>query len=120
MTTVNDICRIMEDFAPLSYQETYDNAGLIIGSSDAVLTGILICLDVTESIIDEAMSLGFNMIISHHPLIFKGIKSITGKSYIENCLVKAIKNDIAIYAGHTNVDSVKEGVNGKIAEKSSD
>jgi len=117
MTTVNDICRIMEDFAPLSYQETYDNAGLIIGSSDAVLTGILICLDVTESIIDEAMSLGFNMIISHHPLIFKGIKSITGKSYIENCLVKAIKNDIAIYAGHTNVDSVKEGVNGKIAEK---
>ncbi|MDD4972147.1 MAG: Nif3-like dinuclear metal center hexameric protein [Paludibacter sp.] len=117
MYTVSDICRLIEDFAPLSYQETYDNAGLILGSREMKLTGALICLDVTEAVIDEAISLGLNMIVSHHPLIFKGIKSITGKNYIEDCLVKAIKNDVAIYAGHTNVDSVRHGVNGKMAEK---
>jgi len=117
MTTVNDICQILEDFAPLSYQETYDNAGLILGSRKAELRGVLVCLDVSEPVIDEAIRLGFQMIVSHHPLIFKGIKTITGQNYVENCLVKAIKNDIAIYAGHTNVDSVLEGVNGKIAEK---
>jgi len=117
MTTVNDISGIIEAFAPLSYQESYDNAGLIIGTRDAVLTGVLVCLDVTEPVIDEAMDLGFNMIVSHHPLIFKGIKSITGKNHTEKCLVKAIKNDIAIYAGHTNVDAVRHGVNGKMAEK---
>jgi dinuclear metal center YbgI/SA1388 family protein len=117
MTTVNDICRILENFAPLSYQETYDNAGLILGSRDTCLKGVLVCLDVTEPVIKEAVNLGFNMIVSHHPLIFKGIKSITGKNYVEDCLVKAIKNDVAVYAGHTNVDSVREGVNGKMAEK---
>jgi len=117
MTTVNDICQILEDFAPLSYQETYDNAGLILGSRKAELKGILVCLDVSEPVIDEAIRLGFQMIVSHHPLIFKGIKSITGQTYVEDCLVKAIKNDIAIYAGHTNVDSVIKGVNGKMAEK---
>ena len=117
MITVDDICRVLENFAPLSYQETYDNAGLILGSRNVELTGVMVCLDVTEAVIDEAIELGDNMIVSHHPLIFKGIKSITGKNYIENCLVKAIKNDIAIYAGHTNVDSVQEGVNGKMAEK---
>src|SRR5665647_544751 len=117
MITLNDICQLLEDFAPLAYQEKYDNAGLILGKRDAEIKGTLICLDVTENIIDEAISLGYNLIISHHPLIFKGIKSITGKTYIEDCLVKAIKNDIAIYAGHTNVDSVNQGVNGKIAEK---
>ena len=116
MVTVNDISILMENFAPLSYQEDYDNAGLIVGKSDLVLKGILICLDVTEPVIDEAISLGYNMILSHHPLIFKGVKSITGKSYVDDCLVKAIKNDIAIYAGHTNVDSVYYGVNGKMAE----
>lgn len=108
---------LIEDFAPLSYQEDYDNAGLILGKRDDVLKGILICLDVTEPVIDEAISLGYNLILSHHPLIFKGLKSITGKSHEEECLVKAIKKDISIYAGHTNVDSVRNGVNGKIAEK---
>lgn len=117
MPTVNDICQLIENFAPLSYQETYDNAGLIFGSRNVSLTGVLICLDVTEAVVDESIDLGFNMIVSHHPLIFKGIKSLTGKNHIENCLVKAIKNDVAIYAGHTNVDSVQHGVNGKMAEK---
>jgi len=117
MITVNDICSLLEEFAPLSYQETYDNAGLILGSRDVELTGVLVCLDVTETVIDEAIGLGYNMIVSHHPLIFKGIKTITGKNHIENCLVKAIKNDIVLYAGHTNVDSFRKGVNGKIAEK---
>jgi len=117
MPTVNDICRVVEEFAPLSYQETYDNAGLVLGSRDMELTGILVSLDVTEAVIDEAVNLGYNMIVSHHPLIFRGVKTITGKNHIENCLIKAIKNDIALYAGHTNVDSVFEGVNGKMAEK---
>jgi len=117
MVSVRDICNLLEDFAPLSYQESYDNAGLILGNRDAKLHGVLICLDVTEAVIDEAIYLVFNMILSHHPLIFKGLKSITGKTYVEDCLVKAIKQDIAIYAGHTNVDSVLPGVNGKIAEK---
>lgn len=117
MVTVNDLCILMEDFAPLSYQEDYDNAGLILGKREVELKGVLICLDVTEPVIDEAISLGYNLILSHHPLIFKGVKTITGKSHVEECLVKAIKNDISIYAGHTNVDSVRNGVNGKMADK---
>lgn len=117
MTTVHDICRILEEFAPLSYQESYDNAGLLLGSPNAAVTGLLLCLDVTESVVEEAIALGLTMIVSHHPLIFKGLKTITGKDYVEKCLIKAIKNDIAIYAGHTNVDSVQRGVNGKMAEK---
>jgi dinuclear metal center YbgI/SA1388 family protein len=117
MNTVGEICSLLESFAPLSYQEPYDNAGLILGNRDAAVTGILISLDVTEAIIDEAISLGYNMILTHHPLIFKGIKTVTGKNHTENCLIKAIKNDMAVYAGHTNVDSVRGGVNEKMAEK---
>ena len=80
-------------------------------------TGALLCLDVTESVIDEALALGFNLIISHHPLLFKGLKCISGQTYIERCVLKAIKNDIAIYSAHTNLDNAPEGVNYKIAEK---
>lgn len=117
MITVQDICTLIEDFAPLSCQESYDNAGLIIGKPDMLLKGVLVSLDVTEDVIDEAIGLGYNMIVSHHPLIFKGIKTITGNGRVDECIMKAVKNDIAIYAGHTNVDSVIEGVNGKIADK---
>jgi dinuclear metal center YbgI/SA1388 family protein len=117
MPKVQDICNLLEEFAPLSYQEPYDNAGLTIGKREMILTGVMVCLDVSEPVIDEALELGCNMIVSHHPLIFRGIKSLTGFGRIDECIVKAIKNDIAIYSGHTNVDSVLNGVNGKISEK---
>lgn len=107
----------MEDFAPLSYQEPYDNAGLILGYRDTLLSGVMICLDVSEAVIDEALECGCNLIISHHPLIFKGIKSVTSKNHVEHCLVKAIKNDVSVYAGHTNVDAVCNGVSGVMAKK---
>lgn len=114
---VKDITDLLEAFAPLKYQEAYDNSGLIVGDYNAEIKGVLICLDVTEEVLDEAIDLGFNMIVSHHPLIFRGIKNIKTKRRIDSCLVKAIKNDINIYACHTNADSVINGVNGKIAEK---
>lgn len=117
MITVQDICTLLEKFAPLEYQESYDNAGLILGKREMSLTGVLVCLDVSEPVINEALRLGCNMIVSHHPLIFKGIRSLTGNGRIDECLVKSIKNDLAIYGGHTNVDSVINGVNGKISEK---
>jgi len=117
MKTVGDICVVIEAFAPLSLQEPYDNAGLILGNRDQVVTGVLIALDATLDVIDEAISLGYNLIVTHHPFIFKGLKTINGKNHTENCLIKAIRNDIAIYAGHTNVDSVRGGVNERMAEK---
>lgn len=107
----------LERFAPLPLQDSFDNAGLQIGLTEMETTGALLCLDVTESVIDEAIALGFNLIISHHPLLFKGLKCIAGQTYIERCALKAIKNDIAIYSAHTNLDNTPEGVNFKIAEK---
>ena len=107
----------LERFAPLPLQYGFDNAGLQIGLTEMEATGALLCLDVTESVIDEALALGFNLIISHHPLLFKGLKCISGQTYIERCVLKAIKNDIAIYSAHTNLDNAPEGVNYKIAEK---
>lgn len=117
MKTVGDVCAVIEKFAPLSLQEPYDNAGLILGNKEQAVTGVLIALDATLDVIDEAIRLGYNMIVTHHPFIFKGLKTITGKNHTENCLIKAIRNDIAIYAGHTNVDSVRGGVNERMAEK---
>ena len=115
---IRQIIDALEDFAPLALQDSYDNAGLQIGlTKDAEISGVLLCLDVTEDVIDEAITLGCNMIVSHHPLLFKPLKSISGKDYIERCVVKAIKNDITIYAAHTNLDSAHDGVNYKIAEK---
>ncbi len=107
----------LERFAPLPLQDGFDNAGLQIGLTEMEATGALLCLDVTESVIDEALSLGFNLIISHHPLLFKGLKCISGQTYTERCVLKAIKNDIVIYSAHTNLDNAPEGVNYKIAEK---
>ncbi len=114
---IKEIVSALERFAPLPLQDGFDNAGLQIGLTDAEATGALLCLDVTESVLDEAIALGCNMVISHHPLIFKGYKSITGKDYVERCILKAIKNDIVIYSAHTNLDNVQGGVNYKIAEK---
>jgi len=114
---IKEIVSALERFAPLPLQDGFDNAGLQIGLTEAEATGALLCLDVTESIIDEAITLGYNLVISHHPLIFKGYKSITGKDYVERCILKAIKNDIVIYSAHTNLDNAPGGVNFKIAEK---
>ncbi len=114
---IKHITQILEDFAPLSFQESYDNAGLIIGDMNAEVTGILITLDVTEEVLDEAIELGYNFILAHHPVAMGGLKRFNGNNYNERIIIKAIKNDLAIYAGHTNVDSVMKGVNGKICEK---
>ena len=114
---IKEIVSALEQFAPLPLQDGFDNAGLQIGLTDAEAAGALLCLDVTEAVLDEAIALGYNLVISHHPLIFKGYKSITGKDYVERCMLKAIKNDIVIYSAHTNLDNAQGGVNYKIAEK---
>ncbi|MCC5931249.1 MAG: Nif3-like dinuclear metal center hexameric protein [Cyclobacteriaceae bacterium] len=116
MTKVSDITQYIESLAPLSLQESYDNAGLITGDSEQMVSGVLICLDVTTEILDEAIQLNCNFILAHHPIIFKGLKKITGKHYVERIIIKAIKHDIAIYACHTNLDNVSDGVNRKLAE----
>jgi dinuclear metal center YbgI/SA1388 family protein len=114
---IAEIIQTIEDFAPISYQESYDNAGLLIGDKLAECTGVLICLDAIESVIDEAIAKKCNLVVAHHPIIFSGLKKITGKNYIERVVIKAIKNDISIYACHTNLDNVKLGVNNIIADK---
>ncbi len=113
---IRDVNALLEQFAPLSYQESYDNSGLLVGNPDMPLKGILVTLDVTPEVIEEAHQKGLNLIVSHHPLIFSGLKSITGKTYVERAIIKAIKYDIAIYAAHTNLDNIKGGVNSKIGE----
>ncbi len=114
---IKQITQILEEFAPPALQESYDNAGLIIGNKNDEVSGILITLDVTEEVIDEAIELGYNMIVSHHPVLMGGIKRFNGNNYTERCVIKAIQNKIAIYSSHTNADSVLSGVNGKICEK---
>lgn len=114
---IKEVVCALENFAPLPLQEGYDNAGLQIGLTETEVTGALLCLDVTEAVIDEAISMECNLVIAHHPLLFKGCKSITGKNYVERCIIKAIQNDVAIYAAHTNLDNVHQGVNYHIAQK---
>ena len=114
---IKNIINIIETYAPVSYQESYDNAGLTIGDANATVESVLVCIDITEAIIDEAIAKGAGLIISHHPLIFSGIKKITGANYVERCIIKAIQHSIAIYSAHTNLDAVLNGVNAKIAEK---
>lgn len=114
---VKDITNCLELLAPLSLQESYDNSGLLVGSFQQKVTKALLCLDATEAVVDEAIATGCNLIIAHHPVIFSGLKKLNGKNYIERVVMKAIKNDIAIYAIHTNLDNVINGVNKKIAEK---
>lgn len=117
MTKLKEITGFLEGFAPLSLQETYDNAGLIFGNPDSEINSVLVTLDVTEKVVDEAIAKKMGLIVAHHPLIFSGLKKITGKNDVERSLIKAIQNNIAIYAAHTNLDSVEGGVNGKICEK---
>lgn len=114
---IAEIVNFLQSFAPKYYQESYDNVGLLVGNSEVEVKQILITLDVTEEIIKEAILNDCNLIIAHHPIIFKGIKSLTGSNYVERTVITAIKNDIAIFASHTNLDNIKEGVNKKMAEK---
>lgn len=114
---IKEITTFLEDFAPLEYQESYDNCGLIVGNTNAEVKGVIITLDCTEEIVDEAIETGCNLIIAHHPIIFSGLKKLNGSNYIERNVIKAIKNDIAIYAFHTNLDNVHNGVSAKIADK---
>ncbi len=114
---IKEIIEFLETISPPSLQEDYDNAGLIIGQKESACTGAVICLDCTEAVVDEAIANNCNLIIAHHPIIFSGLKKITGKNYVERTVIRAIKNDIGIFAIHTNLDNVLGGVNGKIAEK---
>ncbi len=114
---VKHIIQTIEKVAPPIYQESYDNCGLQVGNPEDEVTGVLISLDVTEAVLEEAIQRGCNMIVSHHPLIFFGLKRISGRNYVERVIRKAIKHDISIYAAHTNLDNMHTGVNAKIAEK---
>ncbi len=114
---IGEITKYLEQFAPTIYQESYDNSGLLVGNKNTEITGILIGLDCLESTIEEAKQKNCNLIITHHPIIFKGLKRLNGNHYTERVVINAIKNDIALYAIHTNLDNVKNGVNFKIAEK---
>ena len=114
---IKEIVDALERFAPLPLQDGFDNAGMQVGLTDADCAGALLCLDVTEEVLDEAISLGCNLVVSHHPLIFKGIKSLTGYNYVERCVMKAVKHDITIFSAHTNLDNAVNGVNFKMAEK---
>jgi dinuclear metal center YbgI/SA1388 family protein len=108
---INEIITILEEMAPLAYAEDFDNVGLLVGNEEDNATGILVCHDALESVIDEAISKKCNLIVCFHPIIFSGMKKITGKNYVERAVLKAIKNDIAIYAVHTALDNHKDGVN---------
>lgn len=114
---IKEIIDALEIFAPLPLQDGFDNAGLQVGLTDVEATGALLCLDVTEKVVEEAINMGINLIISHHPLMFRGYKSITGKDYTERCIMTAIRNEISIYSMHTNLDNAPNGVNFKMAEK---
>jgi dinuclear metal center YbgI/SA1388 family protein len=112
-----EITSYLEEIAPISYQESYDNCGLIVGDKNATIKAALITLDCTEAIVDEAIETGCNLIIAHHPIIFKGLKKLNGSNYIERTVIKAIKNNIAIYAIHTNLDNILNGVSYMIAKR---
>ena len=112
---LKEIKSFLEGMAPLTVQENWDNSGLQIGCSDKEIRKVLVCLDLTEAVLDEAESIGADLVISHHPLIFKGLKSIAGNTYQERCVRKAILSDIAVYSAHTSLDNAFGGVNHKIA-----
>lgn len=114
--TVREVMDALEDFAPLPLQESYDNAGLQVGLTETEVSGALLCLDVTEEVVREAIDLECNLIVAHHPLLFKGLKCVSDSDYVQRCVRLAIQNDIAIYAAHTNLDNAQDGVNFCMAE----
>ena len=118
MLRIHEIVSAFEAVAPLALQESYDNSGLIVGNRDAEVTRALLCLDCTEAVVDEAIVKGCDLIIAHHPIVFGGLKRFTGGDYVQRTVIKAIQNNIAIYACHTNLDNVlRGGVNERIAQQ---
>lgn len=115
MIKVKEIASVIEEFAPLDLQESYDNAGLQVGSPDMAVSAVLICLDVTEEVLEEAVKRHCNLIISHHPLIFGGVKQLTGADATQRIIIRALAENVAIYSAHTNLDSAWEGVSHEIA-----
>lgn len=114
---VNDVIQYLQTIAPSAYQESYDNAGLIVGNPNAEVKGVITCLDSTEAVVHEAIEKGCNLIVAHHPIVFQGLKRFNGRNYVERTVMLAIKHDIAIYAIHTNLDNVyHQGVNAKISQ----
>lgn len=113
---IDEIIRIIEDFAPLSYQESYDNAGLLVGDRTREATGVVLCVDVTRAVLDEAVACGANLVVSHHPVIFHPLKRLTGATHPERMVQTAIERGIALYAAHTNLDSCAGGINFCMAE----
>ena len=114
---IKQVLSALEQFAPLPLQESWDNAGLQVGLTEAETSGALLCLDVNEKIVDEAIRKGCNLIVSHHPLLFHGLKQVSGRDYVQRCVIKAIKHDVVIVSMHTNMDNAQDGVNWKIAER---
>ena len=114
---VKEVIDHLEHLAPPAYQESYDNSGLLTGDPAGTVSGILITLDCTEQVVEEAVARGCNLIVAHHPIIFKGLKRLTGSNYVERTIIKAVRQGVAIYAIHTNLDNVHTGVNKKICEK---
>jgi dinuclear metal center YbgI/SA1388 family protein len=114
---IKDVIQCIEEYAPLHYQNDFDNAGLAVGNCETQTNSALLCIDVTEEIVDEAISKNINLVISHHPVLFSGLKKITGQNSTQRIIAKAIKHDIALYAAHTNMDNITGGVNTKICEK---
>lgn len=117
MTKIKELIAELEKEAPLSYQESWDNSGLLVGDNSLTISSVLLTVDVTEDVVEEAINKKANLIIAHHPIIFKGLKSLTGKSYVERTVIMAIKNNIAIYVMHTNLDVFPKGVSYKMAER---
>ena len=113
---VADVVSVLEDWAPPSLQEGYDNSGLLVGDRNALVTGVLVSLDCTEAVVEEAVARGANLVVSHHPIVFKGLKRFTGANYVERTVMAAIKHGINLYAIHTNLDNVADGVNRRLAE----
>lgn len=113
---IKEILQTIEHLAPLPLQESFDNCGVQIGDVSHEVKAVLLCIDVTEDVMDEAIRLGCNLVISHHPLAFRSFKSLTGKNYVERCMIKACKHDIVVYAAHTNLDNAVGGVNYQLAK----
>lgn len=113
---IREILSVIEQFAPLALQEGFDNSGVQVGDVNQEAKGVLLCIDVTEDVVDEAITLGCNLIVSHHPLAFRKFQSLVGRNYVERCMIKAIKYDIVVYAAHTNLDNAPRGINFYLAK----
>lgn len=116
MWKVKDVIKAIEAVAPLQIQDEWDNSGLQVGYPDDEVRGVLVCLDITEAVVEEAVGKGCSMIVSHHPLLFRGLKQVSDVTYQQRCVTKALKHGITIYSAHTSLDNAKGGVNYKIAE----